>query len=225
MTELKQTPPIFPILVSQAKKIFLEMLGNVQDWDLVNPEKRLKIDLHVQQMLEKSFWNAIYAKRVDMTSEFVSCLERVYDNDLELYWKNFRKSSAPPLIRPVSMDILNNVEYLQTGLATDIKTFGVLLQDLDLSEAQKNGLLANLKTLCEILALDAWTLSSDFCSQSKEEIKFEISQIRKSEHFQPQTLMISKNSYFLLTGVVAIGALAYSIHRQKVLNDQMKSKK
>lgn len=218
LVDFRTSPPSFPFLVEQARNIFFEMFDNLHPLSSLTPEQRSCLGLSVQDMLERSFWGGVYAKHKDETPEFFSCLESIYDTDLDMYWRNFRMSATPPLIRPVSTTVLGLVAYFKDGkFQKDLDGIKNLIKEFRIKPEHETLLLVNLKTLCEIVGIDAMTLRNDFCSQDPTIRKRELSQIQAAQSFKPQTFMISKKTFYVLTSLLVAGSLSYSIYRQRTL--------
>jgi len=218
ITDFRKTPPAFPFLVEQARNIFFEMFNNLQPLESLTAEQRACLGLSVQDMLEKSFWGGVYAKNQDKSPAFFKCLESVYDTDLDMYWRNFRNSATPPLIRPVSTSILGLVAYFKDGaFQKDLDGLKNLLQQIKMKAEHETLLLINLKIMCEIVGIDAMTLTNDFCSQDPYLREQEISQFQAAQNFKPQTIMVSKKTFYVLTSLLVVGSLSYSIYRQRTL--------
>ncbi len=219
--DFRKTPPSFPFLVEQARNIFFEMFDNLHPLSSLTAEQRTCLGLSVQDMLEKSFWGGVYAKNQNTSPDFFKCLESIYDTDLDMYWRNFRKSAKPPLIRPVSTKVLGLVNYFKDGVfQTDLDGLKNLLKQIKMKPEHESLLLVNLKTMCEIVGIDAMTLTNDFCAQDPKLREQEIFQIQAAQAFKPQTFMISKKVFYILTSVLVASSLSYSIYRQRVLTKE-----
>lgn len=223
--DFRKTPPSFPFLVEQARNIFFEMFDNMHPLSSLTPEQRTCLGLSIQDMLEKSFWGGVYAQNKDTSPKFFKCLESIYDTDLDMYWRNFRKSVKPPLIRPVTTTVLGLVSYFKDGdFQKDLENFKNLLTPIGIQPEHESILLVNIKTLCEIVGIDAMTLTNDFCAQDATTRNQEFAQIQKAQTFQPQTFMISKKTFYILTSMLVAGSLTYSVYRQRTLAREHKQR-
>ena len=224
--DYRKSPPIFPLLVEQARSIVFEMFDNLHPLTSLNNEQRSCLGLSIQDILEKSFWGGVYAKRPSPSPDLFKCLESIYDTDLDMYWRNFRNSVTPPLIRPVTVSLLGSVAYFKSGsFQKDLDGIATLFKSVKMKPEHETLLLQNFKTICEIVSIDAMTLSDDFCGQDPIVREQEIQKIQAAHDFQPKTLMISKNTFFILTGVLVVSSLSYSIYRQHKLSQEHHNQK
>ncbi len=231
LDDLNKTPPSFPLLVNQARSIALEMIDLQKPLADLDSTTRSKLALLISTLLHDSFWAGIHTLESDRTPEFNKCLESLYDQELQLYWQNFRKAKTPQLIRPVNLSAIRLDTDFMNKKQKDLDAIRGILTPLITDSHILDLIIKNFSTLSDVLALDASGLSDDYCkAQARLQESGKAPDMRALMFpsntqstatpyaFQTKTAMISQNTFYILTGLTILSSYVFYKYSRHIEN-------
>lgn len=231
LEDLNKTPPSFPLLVNQARSIALEMIDLQKPLAQLDSTTRSKLALLISTLLHDSFWAGIHTLEADRSPDFNKCLESLYDQELQLYWQNFRKAKTPQLIRPVNLSAIRLDTEFIAKKQSDLQAIKELLTPFIIDNHILDLIIQNFSTLSDILALDASGLSDDYCkTQARLQESGKAPDMRAlmfpnntqdpspSYSFTTKTAMISQNTFYVLTGLTVLSSYLFYKYSRHIEN-------
>lgn len=222
--DLNKNPPIFPLLVNQARAIALEMIDNLKPLHELENDVRSKIAVTLSSMYHNAFWAGVHSLGENRSPAFNKCLESLYDQELQLYWTRFRKAKTPQLIRPVNVDSIKIDGSILEAKQNSLEAISDLLKGVVTDTNSLDILTKNLAAIWDIVLLDSSTLSNDYCSLSvrmqkagespdMRALMFPVVPLNRGARggyqFQSKTAMVSENTFYALTGLTILASVGF----------------
>lgn len=221
LEDVNKNPPSFPLLVTQARSIALEMIGNVKPLSELDSDTRSKLALLINIFYHDAFWTGIYTQEESKSHEFNQCLESLYDQELQLYWTRFRKAKTPQLLRPVNISQIKIDAQALAKKEIDLKSIREMLVKILPDTSNLDLLMKNLSTIWDVVILDASALSNDYCSTNlrlqaagkspdMRALMFpKEGQVPNPYEFESKTAMISEGTFYTLTGLTLLASVGF----------------
>jgi len=222
--DLNKNPPVFPLLVNQARAISLEMINNLRPLHELENDTRSRIAVTLSSMYHNAFWAGVHSLGENRSSEFNKCLESIYDQELQLYWTRFRKAKTPQLIRPVNIDSVKIDNSILEAKQASLQSISELLRGVITDTNSFDILMKNLSIIWDVVLLDSSTLSNDYCSLSARmqragkspdmrALMFPVVPLNQGAkggyQFQSKTAMVSENTFYVLTGLTILASVGF----------------
>jgi hypothetical protein len=219
MQNLILNPPIFPLLLKQANSIVGDLIDSCLNIDKMPSTQRSNLSILIRVMLSQSFWGGAFIDVEGKDLKYIDCLESVHDANLEDYWEHHRTDNIPMIARPLNNQLCSKVAYYNQSLNNDLSSFRDLIKDYIKPNINILDILNNIKALCEILIIDGYLITKDFCSS---ELSSKILQGNKEDTklsdghvFVPKTTLISERTYYILTAGVVLSSIGIYIWSRK----------